>query len=70
MDETKKIFYKKEIKENWLSCINECLNNSNLKEISFFDCNLKDEGCKIVVLLENKKIDNIDLSCKFKNNKR
>jgi hypothetical protein len=33
---------------------------------------LKDEGCKILneILLENKNIEKIDLSCKlFKNNK-
>jgi hypothetical protein len=36
MDETKRKFLKKEIEENGLDFIKECLKNSNLKEISFF----------------------------------
>jgi hypothetical protein len=36
MDETKRTFLKKEIEENGLGFIKECLKSSNLKEISFF----------------------------------
>jgi hypothetical protein len=36
MNEAKRTFLKKEIKKNGLSFINECLKNSNFKEISFY----------------------------------
>jgi hypothetical protein len=36
MEETKRIFLKKEIEENGLGFIKECLKNSNFKEISFY----------------------------------
>jgi hypothetical protein len=35
MEDTKRTFLKKEIEENGLGFIKECLKNSNLKEISF-----------------------------------
>jgi hypothetical protein len=35
MDSTKRTFLKKEIEENGLEFIEECLKNSKLKEISF-----------------------------------
>jgi hypothetical protein len=78
---TKLTFLKKDIEENGLIFIKECLENSNFKEISFksktfikikLDNDLKDEGCEILnqILLENKKIEKIDLSGKLlKNNK-
>jgi hypothetical protein len=36
MNMTKRTFYKEEIKNNGLYFIKECLENSNLKEISFY----------------------------------
>jgi hypothetical protein len=36
MEETKRTFLKKEIQENGLGFIKECLENSNFKEISFY----------------------------------
>jgi hypothetical protein len=36
MKKTKRTFLKKEIEENGLEFINECLKNSNFKEISFY----------------------------------
>jgi hypothetical protein len=36
MEETKRTFLKKEIEENGLVFIKECLKSSNLEEISFF----------------------------------
>jgi hypothetical protein len=39
MDETKKTFLKKDIKENGQYYIKECLKNPNLKEISFYSKN-------------------------------
>jgi hypothetical protein len=36
MNETKRTFLKEEIEENGIGFINECLKNSNLKEISFY----------------------------------
>jgi hypothetical protein len=36
MNETKRNFKKKEIKENGLVFIKECLKNSNFKEIGFY----------------------------------
>jgi hypothetical protein len=35
MDEKKRTFFKKEIEENGLGFIKECLKNSNFKEITF-----------------------------------
>jgi hypothetical protein len=36
MNENKRTFLKEEIEENGISFINECLKNSNFKEISFY----------------------------------
>jgi hypothetical protein len=36
MDDTKRVFLKKEIEINGLGLIKECLKNSNLKEIGFY----------------------------------
>jgi hypothetical protein len=48
MDDTKRIFLKKEIEQNGLGFIKECLKNSNFKEISFYR--------KIIIKNKNKVI--------------
>jgi hypothetical protein len=71
--------YSKIIKDNGITSIGlihlkeSLIKNKFLKEINFGSNCLKEEGCKVLngILLENKNIEKINLSCKlFKNNKR